>query len=133
MARIEIEGEVKECLPINIVETFDVARNNFLLQIRKLRESKIDLTQVKNSGLIHLKSVGFSTGGTNLKVSRNSIKIYADVKNVMEKFKKQGIVDKKRRPICFKKVCSQEDYQIISQIAIKAYALMYFYSCVGNL
>lgn len=133
LAQIVIEDEVKECLPSKIVETLDTARNNFLLQVNKLCKSEINLIQVKNSDLIYVKPVGLPTERADLKVGRNSIKVYANVKNIMEKFKEQGIVNKKWRPICFKKICSQEDYRIISQIATKAYALMYFYSCVDNL
>lgn len=133
MAQIEIKSEVKECLPLKIAETLDAARDNFLLQIRRLRESEIDLTQVKNSGLINVKSLRFPTEKEDLKVRRNSIKVCADVKNIMGKFREQGFVNNKWRPICFKKICSQDDYRIISQIATKAYALMYFYSCVDNL
>lgn len=133
MAQIEIENEVKKCLPYKIVETFDTARNNFLLQISRLRESKINLTQVENSDLIQIKPVVFPKEKGHLKVWRNSIKMYVDNKNIMEKFKEQGIVNKKCRPICFKKICSHEDYRIISQITARAYALMYFYSCVDNL
>lgn len=133
MAQVEIESEIKECLPLKLLETLDAARNSFLLQISKLRESEIGLMQVKNSGLVHAKPAKFSTEKADFKVRRNSIKLHADVKNIMGKFKEQGIVNKKCQSICFKKICSQEDYRIISQIAIKAYALMYFYSCVDNL
>ena len=133
LAQIEIEAEVKEYLPLKTVEALNIARNNFLLQINKLCEFETNLIHVKNSGLIHVKPVGFPIERVDLKVRRNSIKMYADVQNIMEKFKEQGIVNKKGQPICFKKICSQEDHKIISQIATGAHALMCFYSCVDNL
>ena len=133
LAQIEIEDEVKECLPLKILETFDTVRNNFLSQIDKLRKSKINLTQAKGLGLIHNNPVVFPTKRVPLKMWSTSIKIYIDVKHILGKFKEQGIVNKKCRPICCKKICSQEDYRIINQVATIAYALMHFYSCADNL
>ena len=133
LAQIEVEDAVKECLPLKILKTFDIARNNFLLQINKLRKAKINLTSAKGLGWIHAKSTIFPTKRADLKMLSTSIKMYVDVKNILEKFKEQGIVNKKCHPICCKKICSQEDYRIISQIAVIAYTLMHFYSCADNL
>lgn len=133
LAQTDIINEVKEYLPLQVVRTFDMARNNFLRQINKLHETKINLIQVKNVSLIHSRFVPFSQKKINLKMGHHSIKMYMNVKTIMEKFKDQGIVNTKYRPICINKICSLEDYQIINQIAIKAHAFMHFYSCVDNL
>ena len=133
MTQIEVKDEGKKCLSSKTLETFDIARNNFLLQINTFRKANINLTSVKDSGLIKAKPVVFLTKRAHLKMRGSSIKIYVDVKNVLKKFKEKGIVNKKCRPICYKKICSQEDYRIINQIAAIAYDLMHFYSCVDNL
>lgn len=95
MARVEVEDEVKECLPLKILEAFDSARNNFLSQINKLCKAKINLPPAKGSSLIHSKFIALPMKKASLKMWSTSIKVCVDVKNILEKFKEQGIVNKK--------------------------------------
>lgn len=133
LARTDIDNGVKEFLPSKIVHIFDVARSNFLLQINKLCQIKINMTPAKKLDLIPNKLELFSMNNMSHIMWNYSIKVHINAKHIMEKLREQGIVNKRYCPICFKRICSFEDYNIINKIATKAYALMHFYSCVNNL
>jgi len=69
----------------------------------------------------------------NVETLNYSIRINIDIKIIMNKLRKQGIINKKNRPICCNKISPLQDYQIINRMAAKASGLINFYSCVNNL
>lgn len=133
LAQTAIEDGIKNFFPVEIAQTFDIARKFFLLEINKLQNTNPCLPLISNLVFVPIKPTLFFKNPTHITPVNSSIVIYLDEKDVMKQFKEHGIVNKKYRPICFNKLCSLEDYQIINQMATIAYTFMYFYSCVGNL
>ena len=121
-------------MPQEINKVYETSRKHFLEQVKIIYENRTRCSLIQNIFSKHnsnsmaklIKKVGLAT-------LNHSVRIYINVENVLNKFKKQGIVNKKNHPICCNKICLLEDYQIINQIASKAYRIINFYQCVDNL
>lgn len=134
LAQTDLNKEIKEFLPQEINKVYETSRKHFLEQVKIIYENRTRCSLIQNIFSKHnsnsmaklIKKVGLAT-------LNHSVRIYINVENVLNKFKKQGIVNKKNHPICCNKICLLEDYQIINQIASKAYRIINFYQCVDNL